>query len=382
MLTHSAKQKKSAKKPEDSPNPKGVLKKSPILWIFPILVIVGIIGVYSLHSGKREGPRPGKGSSLAQTELSHSPSPPAPARAQSLPSEKVALSNITDSLADTLKKAPKAMVFIKTAYRSGCGFFLSNKGIITTNAHILGESDEAEVFLQSGAVKRGVVVKRLPLPLDLALLQIDGDDHDTLPLAASDQCREGEEIMVLGYPGGEKWKEGLTISKGSIGSCSQSYQGVQYLQVDNALNPENNGGPIINKKGEVIGVSKGELSMKGLEGARYGLAINLVKDSMAQKFTYLEEKIRDREQFFKYVYDDLWVILSNEYQVYQKKLYDLHVKEGLSAQEATRLEKRPLDPPAGYSSLKQWVADLTEKVIKGEMTKEKATALVKAHAQL
>jgi hypothetical protein len=79
------------------------------------------------------------------------------------------------------------------------------------------------------------------------------------------------------------------------------------------------------------------------------------------------------------VYDDLWIILSQEYQLYQKRLMELHAKGSLPVQEARQLEKRKVQPPPGYSSLKDWIADLTERVIAGELTKEKAAALIKVH---
>jgi len=58
------------------------------------------------------------------------------------------------------------------------------------------------------------------------------------------------------------------------------------------------------------------------------------------------------------------------------------VRGVISTPEAYQLEKRPLTPPAGYPSLKNWVADLTERVVQGELTKEKAAGIVKDHFAL
>ena len=126
-----------------------------------------------------------------------------------------------------------------------------------------------------------------------------------------------------------------------------------------------------------MGLSQGEL--KGFEGVQHGLAINVVKEFLDQRLIHLEERIKEKEKFFKYVYDDLWIILSHEHQLYQKRLLDLHTKGGLPAQEAAQLEKKKLQPPPGYSSSKDWIADLTGRVIAGELTKEKAAALIKGH---
>ena len=382
---------------------KGYLTKLPIPWIFPMLVVALILGLYSLNSEKGKSPAHGKESTSNKTEWTQPNSMPKPAKLQNLDLGKASISNaslqlnaipggangqdiepenVNISLEDTLQKASRALVFIKTAQGKGCGFLLSNRGLIITNAHIIGRSDEAEIFFHSGAGKRGVVLKKLPLPLDIAFLQIDGDEFETLPLANSDHCQEGEEVVALGFPGGENWGSRPTRSKGSIRNCNQSYQGVQYLQIDGAINLENNGGPILNQRGEVIGLSKGEFKITGLEGSPQGLSINVVKASLDQKLIHLEERIREREKFFKYVYDDLWITVSSEYQIYQKKLSLQNERGVLSTPEAYQLEKRPFTPPAGYPSLKNWVADLTERVVKGELTKEKAVGMVKDHFAL
>jgi S1-C subfamily serine protease len=379
------------------------LTKSPISWVFSILGVILILSLYSLNSGKGPNPAPRKDSTPNKTEsilpgpISH------PVKLQSGDPGKVNLSNASlqlnsipggansqhidtentnISLEDTLQKASRALVSFKTAQGKGCGFLLSNRGLIVTNAHIIGRSDEAEIFFYSGAGKRGVVLKKFPLPLDIAFLQIDGDDFETLPLANSHPCQEGEEIVALGFPGGENWGSRPTVSKGSIRNCNKFYEDVQYLQIDGAIHPDNNGGPILNQWGEVIGLSKGEFKMKGLEGSLQALSINVVKASLDQKLTHLEERIREREKFFKYVYDDLWVTASSEYQNYQKQLSLQNDRGVISAEEAYRLEKRPFIPPTGYASLKTWVADLTERVVQGELAKEKAISMVKDHFAL
>jgi len=375
------------------------LAKSPISWILQILTVVLILYLYSVNSEKGKNPGDRKENSFPKNGWLQMNSIAKPASLQGEDSAKANIANaslkldsrpegvigqkkpenVNTSLEDTLQKASGALVSIKTAQGKGCGFLLSNRGLILTNAHIIGKSDEAEIFFQSGAGQRGFVLKKIPLPLDIALLQIEGDDFETLPLANSDHCQEGEEIVALGFPWGENWGSRPTLSKGSIRNCNKSYQGVQYLQIDGALHPENNGGPILSQSGEVIGLSKGELKIKGLEGSPHGLSINVVKAYLDQKLTHLEERIKDREKFFKYVYDDLWITLSSEYQIYQKGLSLQSDRGVISVQEAYQLEKRPFTPPAGYPSLKNWVAALTEGVVKGEIKREKAVEIIKDH---
>jgi S1-C subfamily serine protease len=286
------------------------------------------------------------------------------------------------TLEDLLPQARKVVVLIKSSQGSGSGFLLPHPGLIATCAHILGRSDEAEVFFPSGAVKKAVVLKRLPMPVDVAFLQVEDFGLDWLPLADSDRCQEGEEIVAVGVPGSDKWRPDLVMTRGKILRCNNPFQGVQYLQVDRDIHPAAIGGPVLNARGEILGMARGELAGGSFEGARYGLAINIVKGLIDQRLAHLEERIKEKELFYKYLYDDLWVVLSAEHQAYQKKLSDLHGKGTLSAQEATRLDKKGLQPPDGQSSMKDWVAGLTEKVIRGDLTKEQASARIKAHFEL
>jgi S1-C subfamily serine protease len=286
------------------------------------------------------------------------------------------------SVEDLLPQARKIMVLVKTPQGSGSGFLLPHPGFVATCAHLLGGSNEAEVHLASGAIKKGVVFKKLPMPLDVAFIQLEYFGLDWMPFANSDHCQDGEEAVAVGIPGSDKWRPDLVLVKGKILHCHKPFQGVQYLQMSLDLHPATIGGPIFNSWGDIIGISKGELAGSGFEGARYGLAINGVKGFMDQRLYHLEERTKEREQFFKYIYDYLWSGLSGAHQAYQRKLYDLHVKGTLSAQEAARLDKKGLQPPVGYSSMKNWVAELTEKVIRGELTKEKAATQIQSHFEL
>jgi hypothetical protein len=131
----------------------------------------------------------------------------------------------------------------------------------------------------------------------------------------------------------------------------------------------------------VIAISKGKLTVDQ-EEMNVGLPIKVVQGIMEDKLAYLEERVKEREKFFKYIYDDFWAIAAREYEGYQKNLTSLHTEGKLSAEEAYRLEKIPLTPPPGFSSLKAWIADLTERVIKEEITKEKAVASLRSHFDL
>ena len=353
------------------------LQKKFIFAVSFILLAALFFSMPSLRAGKKGPQAAGRSSpsprpeAVASTPTLQRPAASAPA------GEKPSL-----SLEDLLPQARNIVVLIKSPQGSGSGFLLPHPGLIATCAHTLGRSDEAEVFFPSGAIKKAVVLKRLPMPVDVAFLQVEDFGFDWLPLADSDRCREGEEVVAVGVPGSDKWRPDLVLSKGKVLRCNSPYQGVQYLQVDRDIHPATIGGPVLNSRGEILGMSRGELTGTSFEGARYGLAINIVKGLIDQRLAHLEDRIRQKEQFYKYLYDDLWVLLSAEHQAYQKKLSDLNEKGSLSVQEATRLDRKGLQPPDGQSSMKNWVADLTEKVIRGELTKEQASSRIKANFEL
>jgi S1-C subfamily serine protease len=356
---------------------KSFLKKTVLGAAVVILPGILFISILSLQSGKEE--RPGLGHALLPPVTQMAVPAPAP-KISGQPVDKGEKATFT--LEDLLPQARKIVVLVKSSQGSGSGFLLPQPGLIATCAHTLGRSDEAEVSFSSGAVKKAVVLKRLPMPVDVALLQVDDFALDWLPLADSDRCEEGEEVVAVGVPGSDKWRPDLVLTKGKILRCNSPYQGVQYLQADRDFHPATIGGPVMNARGEILGMSRGELAGGSFEGARYGLAINIIKGLSDQRLAHLEDRIKEKERFYKYLYDDLWVVLSSQHQAYQRKLSDLYGKGSLSAQDATRLDQKGLRPPEGQPSMKDWVAGLAEKVIRGDLSKEQASDHIKHHFSL
>ncbi len=278
-------------------------------------------------------------------------------------------------------RAKKAVFLLKTSKGKGTGFLLSSDGIVVAHTGIIGLNQEAEVLVPSQGEKKGVVLKKLTAPLDLAFLKIEGGEFEPGPPPYSDLCQEGEEILALSFPPGGNAAEPLATT-GVIRNCNRLHQGLRYFQFDPEVAQAGMGAPLFNFKGEVIGILQGRLALPGQEEISVGLPIQTVRAVMEDKLVHLEEKVKEREKFYKYIYDDLWVVASNEYQAYQKKLALLNEGGKLSTEEAYRLEKTALTPPSGFPSLKAWIGDLGERVLKEEVTKEKATHLIRAHFTL
>jgi len=174
------------------------VKKPLFLSILSLLIDLWVISIHSRKSENKAPLEPVKISAAGKLSL---PKP----KPDSALLQGARPGNVSLSFEDVLQKAQKTLVLIKSAQGSGSGFLLPHPGIIVTSAQIVGRSDPAEVFLQSGPVRTATVLKRLPLPLNIAFLQVEEIDWEVPPLAASDRCREGEEIWAVGNPDGDRW---------------------------------------------------------------------------------------------------------------------------------------------------------------------------------
>ncbi len=140
----------------------------------------------------------------------------------------------------------------------GSGFIISPDGYILTNEHVVADADEVEVVLGKDEHIKAKVIGR-DAPTDLALLKIDYKEPlPTIPLGDSDKLEIGEWVMAVGFP----LAYGKTVTVGVISAkerklgISQTTSSFEnFLQTDAAINPGNSGGPLVNIKGEAIGVN-------------------------------------------------------------------------------------------------------------------------------
>ncbi len=161
----------------------------------------------------------------------------------------------------------------------GSGVIYDPRGYILTNNHVVECAAQVEVILTDGRRFEGRVVGRDPRT-DLAVVKISGSDLPTASLGDSDQLDIGEWVVAignaLGLPGGP------TVTAGVVGALDRVVQepnGVSLtdlIQTDAAINPGNSGGPLLNLRGEVIGINTaGAVSPQGGQAAGIGFAINI-----------------------------------------------------------------------------------------------------------
>ena len=141
----------------------------------------------------------------------------------------------------------------------GSGFITQRNGIVLTNAHVVSGADRVTVTLKDGREFEGVV-KGTDEVTDLAVVKIENMSGDLpiAPLGNSDSVRVGDWAIAVGNPVGLN----NTVTLGIISTLTRSSaqvgipdKRIDFLQTDAAINPGNSGGPLLNERGEVIGIN-------------------------------------------------------------------------------------------------------------------------------
>ncbi len=164
----------------------------------------------------------------------------------------------------------------------GSGFVIDPEGYILTNNHVVENADEIVVRLDNEQEHKATLVGKDP-KTDLALLKIDGASGLTaVSLGDSDTLRVGEWVMAIGNPFGldHSVTSGIVSAKGRfIGAGNYD----DYIQTDAAINPGNSGGPLLNLRGEVVGINSAIFSRTGGNiGIGFAIPVNLAKELVPQ----------------------------------------------------------------------------------------------------
>ncbi len=171
----------------------------------------------------------------------------------------------------------------------GSGFVVNSEGIIITNQHVVSDASADYSVIIPGK-KEPLEVKKIHRDNtnDIAVLEVDAKDLKALKLGDSDKLKRGNLAIAIGSPFGDLqgtatvgYITGLNreVSAGSgfFGGTVTNYEGV--IQTDAAINPGNSGGPLLNSRGEVIGVNFATTS--GADNISFAIPINLVKNRLS-----------------------------------------------------------------------------------------------------
>ena len=162
----------------------------------------------------------------------------------------------------------------------GSGFIVDKDGHIITNNHMVDGADEIKVKLADGREFTAKVIGRDP-KTDLALIKISSifKDLPTISLGDSDKIRVGDSVLAVGNPFGL----GHTVTQGIISATGRVIGSGPYddfLQTDAPINPGNSGGPLVNLKGEVIGINTAIIATG--QGIGFAIPSNMAKTIIPQ----------------------------------------------------------------------------------------------------
>ncbi|KOP25645.1 serine protease [Hapalosiphon sp. MRB220] len=157
---------------------------------------------------------------------------------------------------------------------TGSGFIISGDGRILTNAHVVDGADTVKVTLKDGRSFDGKVLGKDELT-DVAVVKIQANNLPTLTTGNSEQLQPGQLAIAIGNPLGLD----NTVTTGIISATGRnssligaSDKRVDYIQTDAAINPGNSGGPLLNDRGQVIGMNTAII--QGAQGIGFAIPIN------------------------------------------------------------------------------------------------------------
>lgn len=172
----------------------------------------------------------------------------------------------------------------------GSGFLITGDGFIMTNNHVVAEAQSVTVFTNDGRSYEAEIIGTDPTT-DVAVIKIPGSGYPHLGFGSSEDVRVGEWILAVGNPGfGGGSSLDYTVTAGIISAIGRPLQLIQrelarnqefdnpqwaienFIQTDAVINPGNSGGPMVNLRGEVVGINSAIASQTGFYQG-YGFAI-------------------------------------------------------------------------------------------------------------
>lgn len=174
----------------------------------------------------------------------------------------------------------ESVVLVRSPGGLGSGFIVNKQGYVITNFHVVqGQKHinitrfkKTERELQRIAHKDVRIVALAPFQ-DLAVLKIEKDLGPVAPMVLSpgDNVDVGEKVFVIGNPLGLE----RTVTEGVVSHAARNFAGKVFLQIDAAINPGNSGGPLLNSRGQVIGVIN--MGARSMQGLNFAIPIHHVK---------------------------------------------------------------------------------------------------------
>ena len=187
---------------------------------------------------------------------------------------------------------------VENSATQGSGIILTSDGYVVTNAHVIGNSKTAyllQVVTSDGKSYNAGVVG-YDSRTDIAVLKMDdAKDLKAATFGDSEKIELGEDIIVVGNPGGLDYQNSIT--KGIVSAVDRKMSStslVKYIQTDAAVNPGNSGGPIVNLYGQVVGIATAKIVSEKYEGMGFAIPSATAKDIIdtLMKKGYVEGRVK------------------------------------------------------------------------------------------
>jgi len=217
------------------------------------------------------------------------------------------------SVADIAHRSLPCVVAITSSGPGGdaiaSGFVVNSSGTIITNLHVIRGARKVTVKTPKGDVFDQVRVRTFDARRDIAIIQIDGFGLPSLPLGNSDSVRVGDPVVLIGNPLG---LEG-SVSSGVVSSVRALEAGTRVIQTDASANPGNSGGPLLNRRGDVIGILS--FKLRGAENLNFVVPINYARGPLEKdrglSLVELDQELGSEEtgphpEAAKWQFPELW----------------------------------------------------------------------------
>lgn len=181
-----------------------------------------------------------------------------------------------------LKKQQPSSRPNKPTYSHGSGFIITPDGFIITNSHVIDKADEITVTLSNKRQFSAQVIGS-DSQSDIGLIKIDAEQLTPLPMGSSSNLKAGEWVLAFGSP----FANIQTVTAGIVSATGRNSIGISdyedFIQTDAAINPGNSGGPLVNIRGEVIGINTAFITQTGgYMGVGFAVPIDMARNVAGQ----------------------------------------------------------------------------------------------------
>lgn len=175
---------------------------------------------------------------------------------------------------EIIEQYQKAIIQIATSGGTGTGFYVKEFDLIVTNDHVV--AGNAEVTIAGKTFDKALSrVWYTDRKHDLAFLAAPKNTElPEIRLGRYEEMKDGDAIVAIGHPYGLNY----TVTQGVISKVDRIREGLKFIQIDAAINPGNSGGPLVNNKGEVIGVNS--FIIRGGDNLGFALPVSYLRDAL------------------------------------------------------------------------------------------------------